>query len=313
MSDLFNRETRAKIAAVPEELPPLREGYVRLIHQTMLDCGESLAENGLIYNRECAHRTEGFSNYADVAFMTYAYTENGFWDRLTHEEEARGNVIAIFDMPLEEYNAHQHYQTVPYLNGTISRGYLVGIIPNYGTTDGTTIKKLSVAEMEEKKQKSKSNPFPPDYETPNWRQDVENAWEKHRKYWADYYEKIQDPSYDDGIDMDFGEDSSEPLDRKLDFGPRIEYVRDETTGEFMYENPEFQKKAEQRRKNKSENTDYLEYKLQCIKEELSHKNFKEDMGKTGDSQTGEVSAKHKKIAEISMIKFKNICKGENRR
>lgn len=54
LSYLINKETGAKIASTPEELPPLRDGYVRLIHQTHFDYADSLLENGLIYNSEYA-------------------------------------------------------------------------------------------------------------------------------------------------------------------------------------------------------------------------------------------------------------------
>ena len=65
MSNLINKETGFEIATTPEKLPPLRNGYMRLIHQTSFNCAESLAENGLIYNRDLAQK-DGFSKYSDV-------------------------------------------------------------------------------------------------------------------------------------------------------------------------------------------------------------------------------------------------------
>ena len=131
MSNLINKETGFEIATTPEKLPPLRNGYMRLIHQTSFNCAESLAENGLIYNRDLAQK-DGFSKYSDVTSMSHAYTENEFWERLTEENirHKGANAIAIFDMPMEELGAHQKYYIANYLNGTISRGYMVGIIPN---------------------------------------------------------------------------------------------------------------------------------------------------------------------------------------
>ena len=175
-----NRETAAEIATSPEELPPLRSGYARLIHQTGMDSANSFLENGLVYNREYANK-QGFSRYLDVSYMAVAYTdENRFWERLTHEEiRHRGaDAIAIFDVPEEELGAHQKDFLAQYLNGTISRGYLVGVIPNYGTQG---FKKLSVSEMEKIKKISQSNPLPPFYETPNWRESVKNAWAAFQK------------------------------------------------------------------------------------------------------------------------------------
>lgn len=173
-----NKETGAEIAISPDELPPLRKGYVRLIHQTNMEYANSLLENGLIYNREYANKA-GFSKYATIGSMALTYTEDEFWERLTHEETRhRGaDAIAIFDLPEEECSAHCKWFLTQYLDGTISRGYLVGVIPNYGTkeVDGD-VKKLSVTEMEKMKKISQSNPLPPFYETPNWRENIKGAW-----------------------------------------------------------------------------------------------------------------------------------------
>lgn len=61
--------------------------------------------------------------------MAVAYGEDEFWERLTSEDTRHkgANAIAIFDMPLEECGAHQRVQITPMLNGTISRGYMVGM------------------------------------------------------------------------------------------------------------------------------------------------------------------------------------------
>lgn len=176
MKTLINKETGLEIATLPEQLPPLKEGYIRLIHQTHFGNAESLAENGLIYSRNCSKKS-GFSEYPVITFMASFYKEDDFWKRLTKDENRHkgADVIAIFDMPMEECRAHQQEYITPMLNGTISRGYMVGIIPNYGTKDNHISEKLSISEMEEKKRISKSNPFPPFYETPNWRQEINNA------------------------------------------------------------------------------------------------------------------------------------------
>jgi len=94
-----------------------------------------------------------------------------------------------------------------------------------------------------------------------------------------------------------------------------EYIYNEKTGEFNYKNPEFQQKAEVRCKHKLENKDYLEYKLRRIKKKLGYAELEDDMGKTGDSRTGEVSEKHKRVAEIqtetaktSPIRFSQVTR-----
>lgn len=174
----INKETGAQIAMLPEELPPLREGYVRLVHQTHMVHADSIVENGLIYSRKNANKSD-FPNYSDLGSLGVAYDEDAFWNQLTQEgiRHRGADVIAIFDMPLEECGAHLKWFLAQYLNGTVSRGYLVGIIPNYGTKDiNGDVKKLSMFEMQTKKKLSKSNPLPPLYETPNWRESIQKAW-----------------------------------------------------------------------------------------------------------------------------------------
>lgn len=303
MSNLINKETGFEIATVPEKLPPLREGYIRLVHQTHFEHADSLVENGLIYNGEFAHK-EGFSHYMDITSMALAYDEDGFWQRLTKEEirHKGADAIALFDMPMEECGAHQKEPLTPMLNGTISRGYMVGIIPNYGTKDGITSEKLSVSEMEEKKAMSKSNPLPPYYETPHWRENVEKAWNAFLGQGNDREDKANSESW-----FDVGNETTSTV--------KPEFVFDEKTGDFNYANPEFQQKADARHQNKLENQDYLEYKLNRIRKKLGYEGLEEDMGKTGDSRTGEVSEKHKRVADIqketaktSPIRFSQVAK-----
>lgn len=330
MSNLINKETGCEIAGVPEKLPPLRDGYIRLIHQTNFDCAESLAENGLVYNRDFAQK-DGFSYYLDITSMALAYDEDSFWERLTKEEirHKGANAIAIFDMPIEECGAHQREQITPMLGGTISRGYMVGIIPNYGTRDNTISEKLSVQEMEDKKSASKSNSLPPLYETPNWRENIEKAWNTF--YEENEYVDSNNPFNHSIQNNDTENNSVLETDYAgwdwFDFGDEIEtetnassthkpeYIYNEKTGEFNYKNSEFQQKADMRYKRKLENKDYLEYKLKRIKKKLGYAGLGDDMGKTGDSHTGEVSEKHKRVTEIqketaktSPTRFKQIIR-----
>ena len=286
MSNLINKETGFEIATTPEKLPPLRNGYMRLIHQTSFNCAESLAENGLIYNRDLAQK-DGFSKYSDVTSMSYAYTENGFWERLTEENirHKGANAIAIFDMPMEELGAHQKYYIADYLNGTISRGYMVGIIPNYGTKDNTISEKLSVQEMEEKRRISKQNPLPPHYETPNWRENIEKAWNK-------FYDKGNEAvelfghNFDRNITNNNDEDTTTFVNQG--YSDWVDWE------ELNYENI----KPTTEDTNKSMNEDPLQLRLQNIRQRLAANGLEGDMGKTGDSRTGEISEKHKRVAQI---------------
>ena len=314
MPKLINKETGFAIATTPEELPPLRDGYIRLIHQTHFNCAESLAENGLIYNEKFAQKEEAndyFKNYIDVTSMALAYNEDNFWERLTKEEiRHRGaDTIAIFDMPIEECGAHQTIQITSMLNGTISRGYMVGFIPNYGTKDNETSERLSVSEMEEKKRISKSNPLPPYYETPNWRENVEKAWQA-------FYEQNQllennpfnlSPQNSES-ENDTDSETNEAEWDWLDFednnkeintsSPKPEYIFNEKPDKCNYKNPDFQQKAEIRHKRKLKNQDYLQYKLKRIRKKLSYKKLEENRSKTENRHTDKTSEKHEKVAEI---------------
>lgn len=180
-----NKETGFPIALQPEGLPPLREGYVRVIHQTKDNHLESFIENGLIYNRKYAGRkNENFSNYSDIASMAVPCSEDSFWQRLTSDEVRHKGAtkLAVFDMPAHEFQAHSLPEIAQHLNGTISRGYLVGYIPNYGTKDNGTEQKLSVEEMAEKRNKALNNPLPPEYETPNWQTNIQKALDANIKF-----------------------------------------------------------------------------------------------------------------------------------
>ena len=180
-----NKETGFPIALQPEGLPPLREGYVRVIHQTKDNHLESFIENGLIYNRKYAGRkNENFSNYSDIASMAVPCSEDSFWQRLTSDEVRHKGAtkLAVFDMPAHEFQAHSLPEIAQHLNGTISRGYLVGYIPNYGTKDNETEQKLSVEEMAEKRNKALNNPLPPEYETPDWQANIQKALDANIKF-----------------------------------------------------------------------------------------------------------------------------------
>lgn len=175
---LRNAETGHEVATRPEDLPPLREGYVRLVHQTHADCVDNLIDKGLIYNREYANKPGEGGKYSDITSMAIAFDENGFWNALADEKgicHKGADTKVIFDMPAEECGTHQRYALAQYLNGTISRGYIVGAIPNYGNRN----MKLSQAETEQKKRQSLSNPLPENfYETPHWRENIASARQK---------------------------------------------------------------------------------------------------------------------------------------
>lgn len=170
--------TENKPANILEDLPPLREGFVRVVHQTRSSSTDSIVENGLIYNREFANSNKG-SKYLDLQSMAIGHTEDSFWNSL-EKSGIRHNGAdkkVIFDMPIEECGAHQNTAITQYLSGKISKEYIVGVIDNYGTDD----KKLSHEEAVAIREKVSKNPLPNEFQTPNWKESVKNAWESFDK------------------------------------------------------------------------------------------------------------------------------------
>ena len=207
--DLYNKETGIKIANEPEELPPLREGYIRLKHMTNFSNAQSLAENGLVYNEEYAQnfnkdntKQKIYTSYLSIDSMANGFDEEDFWNSLTSETGIRhrgSDAVAIFDMPIKEFMAHINENISQFLSGTISAGYMVGMIPNYGTRDMSGFERLTEEEMQKRKKQSLANPLPPDWETPHWQEDVAEARNKLKsdvddKEFAQVKENIDLPS-----------------------------------------------------------------------------------------------------------------------
>lgn len=86
--------TENVIARQFEDLPPLREGYIRLVHRTSAECAEGIAKNGLYSNA-------GLDDTASAM-----YSENDFWDLLVHGARMHRDYTTevIIDMPREEFN-----------------------------------------------------------------------------------------------------------------------------------------------------------------------------------------------------------------
>ena len=73
---------------------------------------------------------------------------------------------------------------------------------------------------------------------------------------------------------------------------------DFNTGEAVYVDKNLQKIKELRQRLKNENIDYLAAKQGAISNGLEEIGLsKEDMGKTGDSSTGEITEKDKRVAK----------------
>ena len=302
MPNLINKETGYEIAAIPEELPPLREGFIRLVHQTHSEHAESLVEKGLVYNRKNAGIEEVSykGGYLDVGYMAVAYNEEEFWNRLTGDGVRHNNsdVIVIFDMPVNECGAHQRFEIAGSLNGTISRGYIVGVIPNYGTKNSEVEEKLSPLEMEEKKRISQSNSLPPYYETPNWREDVEKAKEKA---FADESEVTLSGLFGNTSDEISSDNNYSTTDN---YAPTFN-GDDADWGDWQEANFENTNSTTEN-EDSSMNEDHLQIRLQNLKQRLAEKNLDKHMGKTGDSKTGIVTSEHRKVATTQIEVAKEL-------
>ncbi len=302
MDPLYNKETGVKIANEPEELPPLREGYVRVLHMTHFSQAQSLAENGLVYNGEYAQNFNKDNNtkqkikthYEAVDRMAVAVEEEDFWNKLTSETGIRhrgSDAVAIFDMPAMEYAAHVNENTAQFLSGTISRGYMVGMIPNYGTRDMNGFERLTEEEMQKRKKQSLSNPLPPKWETPHWQEDVTMAKNKlHQRNQeiirnadgisdGESNGKLVPPSEILPVDDSFDPPSSSGIFTDYYFDDNADSVsinvddsNNTSKDDRNSSDPEIRDKAWQktqyRAQAKNENKDYLQEKLKNLRKSL---------------------------------------------
>lgn len=74
-------------------------------------------------------------------------------------------------------------------------------------------------------------------------------------------------------------------------------VYDEQTGMFEYKDQELRKKAKQREENKHTGDKY-QRRLDGLKKHLRRAGLEDDVGKTGNSETGKISEKDRKVASI---------------
>lgn len=119
------------------QIPPLREGWVRLVHRC-IDKGSTVAnitKFGLVFNKEAAGLTNiKGGSYNSITEMASAYDENGFWDSLKHDDfycydNARyADTKLIFDVPLEEFCFLETFGRR--IKGKVDAKYLVAKISN---------------------------------------------------------------------------------------------------------------------------------------------------------------------------------------
>lgn len=106
-----------KIAETIEELPPLKEGHVRLVHITQPFYTQGIVESGLDY-----------SKYGMVMSTARAYSnedeiEYGMEDPRYSSPELKAVVL---DLPAAEHKLHENIQKAP---GRVPSKYVVGVVP----------------------------------------------------------------------------------------------------------------------------------------------------------------------------------------
>lgn len=147
------------------QIPPLREGWVRLVHRC-IDKGSTVAnitKFGMVFNKEAAGLTNiKGGSYNSITEMASAYDENGFWDSLKHDDfycydNARyADTKLIFDVPLEEFCFLETFGRR--IKGKVDAKYLVAKISNInGENSDITLPQEKIIQAQSV---SRSNPYP---------------------------------------------------------------------------------------------------------------------------------------------------------
>lgn len=152
---LKNPATGNAVATMPCDLPPLKDGWVRLIHRTQPEV------TGGILN-------EGLRGKYGISGTTTSHSSEGFWKNLeTDNATFHGSKKVVMDMPAKEhkklYHGDLYYEkgslvdVSGYSNAKklyVKNKYIVGIMDAYGSTKHMTPRQLSSM-----KKTSDLNPF----------------------------------------------------------------------------------------------------------------------------------------------------------
>lgn len=105
------------IARRKEDLPVLKEGYIRLVHLTHAAAAEEVLKKGLDYSRHgmLQSTARGWSKESDVQFSSDDPRFQG-----------EGIVAVVLDMPFDEHRIHERIPAP----GKVDPKYIIGIIPN---------------------------------------------------------------------------------------------------------------------------------------------------------------------------------------
>ena len=89
-----------------KDLPPLKKGFIRVVHRTHPDNVESIVKDGLKARHDLAHTSD-------------QYLEEEFWKMLARDPrgDAFGSAKIIMDIPYKEYNLLTRNSNAIYYNG----------------------------------------------------------------------------------------------------------------------------------------------------------------------------------------------------
>lgn len=106
------------IARKIEELPPLQEGHIRLVHCTSHENAESVAKTGLDYSKH------GIASATTIGFAPAPRTHEEYFPhdpRFSHE----GISAVVMDLPFAEHRKHESMTSAP---GRLPAKFVVGIL-----------------------------------------------------------------------------------------------------------------------------------------------------------------------------------------
>lgn len=108
------------MAKAREDLPPLKEGFMRVVHLTSASAAEEIAAAGLDYSKYgmLSSTARAWSNADKVEFSS---TDPRF--------QGAHMVAVVFDIPMAEHRLHENIAKSP---GMVSPEYIVGVISGSG-------------------------------------------------------------------------------------------------------------------------------------------------------------------------------------
>lgn len=138
-----NPVTGLPVAAALEEMYPLAQNSIRLIHRTSRNHISSIIDNGLVYNSANAKKKiSGLQiNYKTAREMVHEVDEEQFWKLMERDNFSCGvtafaDVMAVFDVPKDEFFEYHVHPNKKYglapgatIHGVVPNRYLVGLLP----------------------------------------------------------------------------------------------------------------------------------------------------------------------------------------